>query len=81
MEWRDLMGFSYDNLWEQTFKKKISKTKLRDMAGITNSTLSNLSKNKTVSMTALARICEALNCELSDVVEYKHENKRGNDKK
>jgi DNA-binding Xre family transcriptional regulator len=78
MEWRKSMGFTYERLWEQTLKRKINKTALRDMAGITNSTLSRLSKNETVSMDALARICEALQCGLEDVVEYKLE-KNGND--
>jgi|UniRef100_UPI003F7CF994 DNA-binding Xre family transcriptional regulator len=78
MEWRNSMSFSYEHLWEQALKKKINKTALRDMAGITNSTLSRLSKDETVSMEALARICEALHCGLEDIVEYKLE-KNGND--
>lgn len=69
------MGFSYERLWELTLKKKINKTSLRGMAGITNSTLARLSKDETVSMEALARICEALQCKLEDIVEYKIENK------
>lgn len=72
------MSFSYERLWEKTLKRKINKTELRDMAGITNSTLSRLSKDETVSMNALARICEALQCRLEDIVEYKLE-KNGND--
>ncbi|MCE2066299.1 helix-turn-helix domain-containing protein, partial [Streptococcus thermophilus] len=52
-----------------------NKTSLRDMAGITNSTLSRLSKDETVSMEALARLCEALQCQLEEIVEYKLENK------
>lgn len=72
------MSFSYEPLWEQALKRKINKTALRDIAGITNSTLSRLSKNETVSMDALARICEALQCRLEDIVEYKLE-KKGND--
>lgn len=72
------MGFTYERLWEQIFKRKINKTALRDIAGITNSTLARLSKNETVSMDTLARICEALQCGLEDVVEYKLE-KNGND--
>lgn len=50
------MGFSYERLWELTLKRRINKTSLRDMAGITNSTLSRLSKDETVSMEALARL-------------------------
>lgn len=50
------MGFSYERLWELTLKRRINKTSLRDMAGITNSTLFRLSKDETVSMEALARL-------------------------
>ena len=69
------MGFSYERLWELTLKRRINKTSLRDMAGITNSTLSSLSKDETVSMEALARLCEALQCQLEEIIEYKLENK------
>lgn len=69
------MGFSYERLWELTLKRRINKTSLRDMAGITNSTLSRLSKDETVSMEVLARLCEALQCQLEEIVEYKLENK------
>lgn len=69
------MGFSYERLWELTLKRRINKTSLRDMAEITNSTLSRLSKDETVSMEALARLCEALQCQLEEIIEYKLENK------
>ena len=69
------MGFSCERLWELTLKKRINKISLRDMAGITNSTLSRLSKDETVSMEALARLCEALQCQLEEIVEYKLVNK------
>ena len=69
------MGFSYERLWELTLKRRINKTSLRDMAGITNSTLYRLSKDETVSMEALARLCEALQCQLEEIIEYKLENK------
>ncbi|MCE2098116.1 helix-turn-helix domain-containing protein [Streptococcus thermophilus] len=68
------MGFSYERLWELTLKRRINKTSFIDMAGITNSTLSRLSKDETVSMEALARLCEALQCQLEEIVEYKLEN-------
>lgn len=37
------MGFSYDRLWELALKRKLKKTDLRDLAGITNTTLASLS--------------------------------------
>lgn len=64
------MAFSYDKLWKLIIDKKMNKTQLRDCAGITSSTLSRLSKNETVSMEALGRICKILECDICDIVEY-----------
>ena len=64
------MAFSYDKLWKLIIDKKMNKTQLRDSAGITSSTLSRLSKNETVSMEALCRICKILECDICDIVEY-----------
>ncbi|WP_195514367.1 helix-turn-helix domain-containing protein [Enterococcus sp. 1001283B150225_161107_E12] len=74
------MTFSYNKLWKLTIDKNINKTQLRDKAGLTNSTLSKLSKNKTVSMDSLARICRTLECDISDIVEYTQEEVNINDK-
>ena len=67
------MSFNYDGLWSVAFNRKISNTQLRDLVGISNSTLSKLSKNETVSMEILGRICETLDCSIEDVVEYRKE--------
>lgn len=64
------MSFSYDKLWKLAIDKKMNKTQLRDSAGITSATLARLSKNETVSMEALGRICKSLKCDVSEIVEY-----------
>lgn len=64
------MPFSYDKLWKITKEKCINKTQLRDMANITNQSLSRLSKNQNVRMDILDRICGALNCNINDIMEY-----------
>lgn len=63
------MSFSYNRLWKLAIDKGINKTQLRDMAKITNQTLSRLSKNQNVSMEVLDRICECLDCNVEDIVE------------
>ncbi len=65
--------FCYDKLWKLTYKNKLNKTEFRDKVGITNSTLSRLSKNEMVSLAVLGRICDTLDCKLEDIVEYKKE--------
>lgn len=67
------MSFNYDKLWLLAFEQKISKTQLRDLVGISNSTLSKLSKNEPVSLEVLGKICETFDCPLENVVEYRKE--------
>lgn len=67
------MSFNYDGLWEIAYQQRLNKTSLRDKAGISNSTLARLSKNQTVSMEALAKLCDCLNCNLNEIVEYRKE--------
>lgn len=64
------MSFSYDKLWKLIIDKKLNKTQLRDKSGITSATLARLSKNQPVSMEILGRICESLECDIGNIVEY-----------
>lgn len=64
------MSFSYEKLWNIAKKNNLNKTQLRDKAGITNSSLSRLSKNKKVSLDILDRICNCLECDLSEIIEH-----------
>lgn len=71
------MAFRYNRLWKLLIDKKMNKVALRDAVGITPSTLAKLSKDEMVSMAVLAKICETLECDLSDIVEYVHDDKGG----
>ena len=46
----------------------MSKTDLRNSTGIASSTLSKMSQNEFVSLEVLVRICDALNCDIGDIV-------------
>lgn len=50
--------------------KRMNKTQLRKLTGISTSTLAKLSNNEKVSLDVIERICKALNCQPSDVMEY-----------
>lgn len=61
---------SYAPLWKTLIDKNIkNKTDLLELAGIGSGTLAKLSKNQEVSMNVILRICQALQCELVDVIE------------
>ena len=65
------MGFSYKKLWKLLIDKDLKKGDLIKMTGIGESTLAKLAKGKNVNTDVLAKICEALNCKIEDIVELK----------
>lgn len=63
------MGVSYKKLWMLIIEKDLKKTQVRQMANVSASTFSKMSKNEYVALDVLVRLCIALECELSDIVE------------
>ncbi|HJH42532.1 MAG TPA: helix-turn-helix transcriptional regulator [Rubneribacter badeniensis] len=49
------------------------KEDLRIAAGLTTNMIANMGKGKNISMETLARICEALNCDILDVIELEQD--------
>ena len=62
------MSISYKPLWKLAIDKEINKTTLRDMANISNQTLSKLSKDEYVSLEIIDRICSCLDCNIEEVI-------------
>jgi len=63
------MGVSYKKLWMLIIEKDLKKSQVRQMAKVSASTFSKMSKNEYVALDVLVRLCIALDCELSDIVE------------
>lgn len=63
------MKISYKKLWKLLIDKEINKKTLAQMANISGSTLTKLSKGECVNTDMLVRICTALKCDLHDIVE------------
>lgn len=63
------MAISYNKLWKQLIDKNMTKTDLRLKADIGTATLAKLGKNEQVSMDVLLRICNVLNCNISDIMD------------
>lgn len=63
------MGVSYKKLWMLIIEKDLKKSQVRQMANVSASTFSKMSKNEYVALDVLVRLCVALDCELSDIVE------------
>jgi len=63
------MRISYNKLWKLLIDKGWNKSDLRTHAGISSSSLAKLSKNENVTTIVLLKICKALQCDISDIVE------------
>ena len=64
------MAISYDRLWKLLIDKKINKTQLKDLAGISTNAVAKLGKNESVSLETLEKICATLNCDIGDIVGF-----------
>lgn len=64
------MAISYNKLFKLLIDKNMKKTELAKATGIGQNTLAKLSKNQSVSMDVLMRICETLNCNIGDIVDF-----------
>ena len=60
-------------------KRKMSVTELADRVGITIAQMSILKtgKARAVKVSTLAKLCEALNCQPGDILEYRKDEKGG----
>ena len=58
-----------NKLWKMLIDRKITKTEMRKLAGISTNMLAKMGKDEPVSMETLAKISTALECGLDDIVE------------
>ena len=63
------MDVSYNKLFKLLIDKGLKKTEFANMIGISASTLAKLSRNETVSMDVIVRICRKLECTVDDILE------------
>ncbi len=69
------MIVSYNRLWKLLIDKGMNKTDLKEKTGLSQSTIAKLSKGENVTTDVLVRICDTLDCNLNDIVEFLGENK------
>lgn len=67
------MRVNYKRLWKLLIDLNMSKTELREKAGITTNALAKMGRNENVSTEILCKICNTLNCQVEDIVEMVNE--------
>ena len=63
------MDVSYNKLFKMLIDKGMKKTEFAKEVGISANTLAKLSRNETVSMEVIIRICRALGCSVDEIMD------------
>jgi len=63
------MHISYNKLWKLLIDKNMNKQALREASGISSASIAKLGKGDNITTEVLLRICEALDCDISDIME------------
>lgn len=64
------MAISYNKLWKLLIDKKMSTAELRKAADIAPNTMTRMKRDQEVTMQVLERICEVLQADFGEIVEY-----------
>lgn len=68
------MKISYKKLWKLLIDKDMMKKDLAEKAGISSASVAKLGRNENVNTEILLKICKALQCDVSDIMEMTSDN-------
>jgi len=64
------MMVSYNKLWKLLIDKELNKNELIKLSGVSSSSIAKMTKGQNVTTNVLCKICNALNCDFKDIMEY-----------
>lgn len=67
------MRFSYNKLWKLLIDRGMSKQELGKQSKVSSASIAKLGKGANVNTDVLLRICNALDCEVGDIMEIKND--------
>lgn len=73
------MAISYNGLWKLLIDKNMKKADLMEKVGISSSTVAKMSKGEPVSLSILEKVCEKLDCDFGDIMNYERKKDGDND--
>ena len=63
------MAVCYNKLWKLLIDKRMTKTQLCKKAKVSTNAIAKMGRDEDVRVEVLARICEALDCSIEDIIE------------
>lgn len=64
-----MMRISYNKLWKLLIDRNMNKQDLKKMCGICSASVAKLGKGDNITTDVLLRICNALECDIADIME------------
>ncbi len=61
--------FSYNRLWKMLIDRNIKKGELQEMSNVSAASIAKMGRCENVTTDVLLRICEALDCNIEDIME------------
>lgn len=68
-----MVRISYNKLWKMLIDKEMQKRDLQELAGISSASIAKLGKGENITTDILLKICDALGCDLNDIMETKRD--------
>lgn len=65
-----ILSLSYKRLFKLLIDRDLKKKDLCERAGISTTSVTKLAKNQIVNTEILDKICDALSCNVADIMEY-----------
>lgn len=69
------MKVSYKKLWKLLIDKDLKKKDLCKLSGVSSTSIAKMGRNENVNTDILVKICEALECDISDIAEVVNDDK------
>ena len=64
------MALCYKKLWKLLIDRDMTRADLRGETGIAPATIAKMSRGESVGACILERICESMQCNIGDIVDY-----------
>jgi DNA-binding Xre family transcriptional regulator len=63
------MAISYNKLWKLLIDKGMNKQDLKQVSGISTTSIAKLGKGENITTDVLLKICKSLDCDIADIME------------
>ena len=67
------LSISYNKLWKLLIDRGMKKKDLQQVSGVSAASIAKLGRNGNVTTEVLLKVCKALECDISDIMEIVEE--------